>query len=437
MKRVLFFSNSPDLSASLRFFINVPVFLLLASLLLWWAGAGAFDSRWTAAALALTHLLTLGVLASAMIGALLQILPVTSSVYVARTRLTATVVHLALTSGTILLAIGFMTTQPMITRLAALLLAIAFGWFLAAIMIGVRSHRHTRTMGSEPLFRAAQLAVLALFLTVVLGLILLAVRAWGIRLSVPGLTDIHGAWGLLGWMGLLLMGVTFKVIPVFQSTELYPRAIMRFMPPIVFTLLVIWAALLVWLPYGVLWPARATGFLLGACYAGYALVSLHLLRTRKRPSPDTTTRFWFVAMASFVACLPVWLWLQISPDQRTAVTLGILIIVGVAVSAINGMLYKVIPVLLWNHAQMPLKKASPLVPKMKDILPDDIGVNQFRMHLLALVLLLLASRWPPAFTHVAAVTAGVSALWLARNMISALRTYLRAKAQIAAAQDQP
>ncbi|HLR77548.1 MAG TPA: hypothetical protein VK062_00705, partial [Burkholderiaceae bacterium] len=109
MKRILFFSNSPALSASLRFFFNVPFFLLLASGLLWWTGGPAMESRWHAATLALTHLLTLGVLASAMIGALMQILPVTTGVYVASTRLTAIVVHGTLTTGTLLLALSFMT----------------------------------------------------------------------------------------------------------------------------------------------------------------------------------------------------------------------------------------------------------------------------------------------------------------------------------------
>lgn len=436
MKRVLFFANSPDLSASLRFFVNVPAFLVLAAVLLGWAGGGAFESRWTPVALALTHLVTLGVIASAMIGALLQILPVTSGIYVARTRLTATVVHAALTSGTLLLALSFITNQPLVSRAAFVLLSIAFGWFLTAVTIGFWTHRRTRAMGSEPLLRAAQLALLALLVTVTLGVALLSVRAWGMRLAIPNVTDIHGAWGLLGWLGLLLAGVTFKVIPVFQSTELYPRSIMRLLAPAVFTLLALWTALILWLPHNLRWPVTVTGFGLGAVYCLYAGVSLRLILTRKRRTPDTTTRFWLMTMGSFAACLPVWLWLHSSSDPRTAVTLGVLMIMGVAVSAINGMLYKIIPILLWNHTQMPLKTASPLVPKVKEILPDSIAVNQFWIHFSALLLLLLASLWPTLFTHAAALASAVSALWLARNMASAHRIYKQAKTQIAAQLDQ-
>lgn len=436
MKRVLFFSNSPDLGASLRFFINVPIFLLLASALLWWSGGTAIASRWTPAALALTHLLTLGVLASAMIGALLQILPVTTGIYVANTRLTGTVVHFNLTLGTLLLAVSLMVTEPVIARFALLLLTIAFGWLSVALALGFWKHRHTRTRGSEPLLQAAKLALLAMLITVLLGLTLLGVRAWGIRISIPGITDIHGAWGLLGWAGILLAGVTFKVVPVFQATELYPRIIMRFLAPVVFTLLVIWTGLVIWHPPGMIWPAASAGFLLGAVYSIYAGISLRLLRTRKRTAPDTTTRFWLLAMFSFIACLPVWLWWRVDADPRTAVALGILMIVGVTVSAINGMLYKIIPILLWNHAQMPLKSASPFVPKVKDILPDSITINQFRIQSLTLVLLLLASHWSATFTHLAAISSALSALWLARNMVHAFRIYVRAKAKIAANENQ-
>lgn len=395
------------------------------------------ESRWNPATLAVTHLLTLGVLASAMIGALLQILPVTSGVYVARTRLTAMVVHLTLTSGTVLMAISFMSSGQWAARLAAALLTIAFGWLLIAMAAGFYKYRHTRTRGSEPLFRTAQLALLALLLTVTLGLALLSVRAWGARITIPNITDIHGAWGLLGWVGLLLMGVTFKVIPVFQSTELYPHIIMRFLPPVIFMLLVAWTVLSIWQPGGMHWPASIPGFLLGAMYCLYAGISLQLLHARKRSAPDTTTRFWRMAMVSFAACLPVWTWLHIAGDPRMEVVLGVLLIVGVAVSAINGMLYKIIPILLWNHAQMPLKAASPLVPKVKEIIPDAMAVNQFRMQCLALMLLLLASLWPFAFTHMAALSSAVSALWLARNMTSAFRIYRNAKKQITASMDQP
>ena len=80
MQRALDFDKTPALGVPLPFFLNVPLFALLAGLLATWAGPQAFASRWNGAALALTHLWTLGILGSAMLGALIQILAVACNV---------------------------------------------------------------------------------------------------------------------------------------------------------------------------------------------------------------------------------------------------------------------------------------------------------------------------------------------------------------------
>ncbi|HUH39751.1 MAG TPA: hypothetical protein VL024_02660, partial [Castellaniella sp.] len=80
MQRALAFDNTPALRVPLPFFLNVPIFALLAGVLVLWAGPQAFASHWGAATLALTHLFTLGILGSAMLGALMQILPVACNV---------------------------------------------------------------------------------------------------------------------------------------------------------------------------------------------------------------------------------------------------------------------------------------------------------------------------------------------------------------------
>ncbi|MFA5521473.1 MAG: hypothetical protein WCY98_04580 [Castellaniella sp.] len=432
MKRILFFDNSPSLSATLRFFLNVPLFLVLAAVLLATSGPQALASRWTPAALALTHLVTLGVMASAMIGALLQILPVTTSIRVWRTRLTGIVVHAALTAGTLALATAFLWQSQWAARLAWVLLGLAFAWILFAVALGMWLDRERRTQGSEALLSHVQLALVSLVLTVLMGLAMLGVRAWGSRLGIPALTDIHGAWGLLGWLGLLLAGVTFKVIPVFQGTELYPKRVMQWLGGIVFSLLALWTIVRVLDLPGTALLADAAGMLLGAAWAGYAVASMRLLSRRKRTAADTTTRFWWAAMTCFALCLPVWLWYRISLDGRVAVLLGLLPTMGVAVSAINGMLYKILPVLLWNHTQMPLQEPLPQVPKLKTILPDHLGTGQFHAHLVALIVLALACLWPALRLPAAGLTL-VSALWLTRNIAYALGIYRRAQREIAVA----
>jgi hypothetical protein len=77
-----------------------------------------------------------------------------------------------------------------------------------------------------------------------------------------------------------------------------------------------------------------------------------------------------------------------------------------------------------------------VVPKVKEIIPDAVAAKQYWAHLVALLLLLLASLQPDAFTHAAGLMLAISATWLLVNMVNALRFYLRARKQIALALTQ-
>ena len=94
------------------------------------------------------------------------------------------------------------------------------------------------------------------------------------------------------------------------------------------------------------------------------------------------------------------------------------------------MLYKIIPFLLWYHLQKDLTVALPEVPKVKQIIPDTMAARQFWPHLLALLLLVLASLQPMFFTHAAALAVVISMLWLLWNITQALQQFQQAKRQI-------
>ncbi|WP_442597391.1 hypothetical protein ACSBPU_09010 [Parapusillimonas sp. JC17] len=431
MQRALSFNNSPRLGVPLRFLINTPLFVLLAALLLLWAGPSALGSRWTGHALALTHLFTLGVLASAMIGAMMQILPVATGINMLAPRATSIATHLLLTVGTLGLAAGFLTVNPALFQLAILLLGGAFAWLLISGFCGLWRDRRQATKGSTEILVATRLALAALLVTVVMGLLLAASFVWPLPVSRL-FTDLHSAWGLLGWVGLLVMGMSYQVIPMFQVTELYPKVLTRWLAIVVFVLLLAFGANLLRDPLGGVEIGYTLAILLLLAYGVYAYATFRLLWTRKRPQADTTTRFWHTAVFCLAACIPVWL-AQIIMGSDLAVTLGVLFIVGFAWSAVNGMLYKILPFLLWYNAQRDLDVALREVPKVKQILPDDMAARQYWVHLAAVATLVAASLWPADFTRPAALLLAVSALWLAANMARALLFYRRALKNIARA----
>lgn len=449
MQRALAFDQSPPLSVAFRFFLNVPVFLLLAALLLaWLAATGGPYSRWNPLVLAATHIFTLGVLASAMLGALMQILPVATRIRVLYPRITSALVHLCLTFGTLALAAGFITARPGLHVAAVVLLSTAFLAFLAAVGSGIVRDWKLRSPGSAEILVAVRLALVALALTVGAGLYMAGLRGglWSWYGSagewMHSLPDAHAIWGLAGWVGLLVTGVSYQVIPIFQATEIYPRRMTNTLAPAVFLLLTILTLAGYWGG-----DARHTAFLqllavglLALGYLAYGGTTVWLLRTRKRPAPEPTTRFWHTAMASLMlAALLSLLWvatpaphLGLLPDHDTTQMLfGTLLIPGFAVSAVNGMLYKIVPFLLWHNAQRQAESALPFMPKVKDFIAERDAQSQYVAHACA-VALLAAACFIPGLLIAAALALAISALGLARNIGAALRLYLRVCRRIAA-----
>ena len=414
MQRVLSFEHTPPLSLPLRFFLSAPLFALLAGAVVLWQGPDAFASRWSPAALAATHLITLGVLSMTMIGALLQILPVVAGVAIACPRLSANVMHALLCSGAVLLAGAFYWSVPLLFKLALPLLVLALVWLLTACASGL--WRAPRTAAAATL-SGIRMALGALLPTLILGAALAAGLAWALPVPLFLLTDLHVLWGLFGWIGLLLIGVALQVIPMFQITPLYPAWITRGLSRFVLLLLIADSIARIeghWL------QAVFEALLLAACGA-FALVTLTLLARRKRPAPDATTLFWRTAMASLLACAALWF----APLDATArpLILGILFLLGFAYSAVIGMLYKILPFLLWYHWQE--QAAGRTVPRMKLIIPERHAVAQFWSHLAALLLLGAAVVWPLALAlaRLAGFAFMLSSLQLGWNMLRALRAH--------------
>lgn len=424
MQRILSFDQAPPISTPLRFFLTAPVFAILAAMLLFWYGPAALESRWSPLTLALTHLLVLGFLAASMIGALVQILPVVAGVDLPRARLTAGTVHFFLTIGIVSLATAFLSSQPLLFKLALLFLGAAFLWLLLASMIGL-----WQVSNASATLWAIRLALLALLVTVILGATLASAFAWTLGLPLMDLTNLHARWGLLGWVGLLVIGVAYQVVPMFQVTPLYPPSLARWLAPALFVLLLVWSAVDAISPQPNDWSAAlsivvAVGFML------FGMTTLYLLWFRKRPKPDVTVMFWRAAMASLIVCAGIWIAGRFLPQLTVAPSyalfLGVLFIVGFGYSAINGMLYKIVPFLVWYHLQSAISQRG-IVPNVKQVLPDNVTIRQFFAHMAALATLLAAVLWPGALTHIAGLAFAVSSGWLLLNLIGATRMYRRIK----------
>lgn len=425
MQRVLSLEQSPPLRAVLRYFLCTPLFLLLAGALLAWQGEAALQSRWSPATLALTHLLTLGALGMSMAGALLQILPVVAGVTLPRAQLMARALHALLAGGTVTLAAAFLLGQPWLFQAALALLAPALLWLTGAVALALWQ---PQAAGAAPMLGTVRLALAALLVTVALGAVLARGLGWpAAPVLVPLMmaTDLHAMWGVFGWGALLLAGVAFQVVPMFQVTPLYPDAVQRHFGVAVFLLLVAASLGTVLARAGALaWQQVPAGLVLLA-YALFAGQTGLLLARRKRPAPDAMTLFWRLSMCSLAAGLPLWLIPGTLAGSGRPLALGVLAIVGFLYSAINGMLYKIVPFLVWHHLQSGAA-AGQRAPAIKHIITERSAQGQFWLQTLALALLLAACWWPHQLARPAGVALLASAAWLGWNLVRAARTTYRA-----------
>jgi hypothetical protein len=110
---------------------------------------------------------------------------------------------------------------------------IPFRFFLTApLFLLAAGLALTRARGAPHTVRAMRLAVGSLLLTVSLGLALTgALNGWLPIIQLNVWVDAHLAWGLLGWVGLLLIGVAYQVVPMFHVTPSYPRWVLRWLAP--------------------------------------------------------------------------------------------------------------------------------------------------------------------------------------------------------------
>lgn len=418
--------ESPRLAVPARFFVTAPLFGVLAAALMLWAGPGPYAVRWSTSVLAATHLLTLGYMAMVMFGALMQVFPVVVGQSFPRARGVSVVVHLLLTVGVALLVLGFLIAPARLTGVAAVVLAAAAGVLLAAAAaalarVGVRG----------PAARALALALAALLVTAGLG-VWLALAYGGAVPPALGWVDDHVAWGLAGWLPLLVMAVGYQVVPMFQLTPAYPRWLRRGLGSWVFAGLALGVALR-HAPVPAWAPAIVFGLVAGAL-AAFAGVTLELQRRRRRRLPDATVWYWQLGMAVLLAAAALWVagrcWPALAADPRWALLLGALMILGFAIPVINGMLYKIVPFLVWLHLALapgggPRPEAGS-APHMRQIIPPRRAKAQFLVYAAGLALLLAGvAGAAPAFRPGAALF-GIACLLLGKDILLALRVYAAA-----------
>jgi hypothetical protein len=429
MQALLSYDQSPPLAAPLRFFLTAPLFGILAGALILTSGPALFASRWTQEALALTHLLTAGFMLQVMLGAMVQVLPVVAGANIANGRRVAALVHAATSVGALVLAAAFLTFSPLLMALASVLLAAGVGLFVAAA-----AHALYRVPTTSPTIAGLKLSLVGLFVTVALGLAMTSALAGALvlPLGLPQLAGIHLVWGFVAWATVLLAAVAYVVVPMFQLTPAYPERFGHAYAAAALGVVTLWSAAEI---FAAEIAARILAAAVVAIAALFAAITLKLQRASKRAQFDVTQHYWRVAMASALASCALWFAAQVLPEfdawEGWPFLFGVALIAGGFVSVIVGMLYKIVPFLVWLSLQN-LGQGRLLAPNMKKIIAEKAMRGQMLAHFAACALLVLAVFLPDALALPAGIALIAANGWLARNLVAALKVHRDHRRKIAA-----
>lgn len=204
--------RAPATALPALFLRTVPAWGVLAGLMLLAEGPALLGSRWSPATVALVHVFTLGILGNAMFGSLLQFLPAAAGVRVAGGAWLALALHGLLNAGALALVIGLWGHRAPLREAGGSLLGLAFALLAAAALPGL-----LRRAAGSLLHAGIALSLLGGVATTALGLALIAAMSGRLVLDLPRWTDVHAAFGLLAWVGLLLASVGRVVMPMFQG----------------------------------------------------------------------------------------------------------------------------------------------------------------------------------------------------------------------------
>jgi hypothetical protein len=333
--------------------------------------------------IALAHLLVLGCGASICMGAMYPIVPVAldAPLHSARLAIPHTLLHL-LGVAAIVPAFCFWEMRGVATGGGLVLLgAILFAYNLA------------RTLAATPRF-----GVVAAFVATTLAWMLSAM-ALGILMALSKIAPLlpgdpvrwlhaHAHLGILGIFVNLIVGVSLKLLPMFAMSEWSERTRSWAMLATINGGL---ALLAVAIPLGSRPLAVAAAALVASGFAIYAFEIAAILRARRRAAFDPGLITFLGALAAipptcalgFVAATIGQA--SLAPALRLAYAFAALF--GIVIPAIVGMLYKILPFLVWHRVYGPRVGREP-VPTFAEMVSPPLQTATSVLFLTGLTLLL-------------------------------------------------
>ncbi len=359
--------QAPPFSAPFRFFITAPLFGMMAGLILLVGDSGLFGDTRMLSFVGVTHLMTLGIVTMVMMGAMQQMLPVIAGVRFEAPLRNARLIHMGMGAGTLLFAVGLLWISTPLLLAGVMIVMATILFFAGVVGMGL-----LRVENRSDSVRAFGYAVISLVVAVGFGA--------AVGFSFGGIGDHTGAaplhinWIVFGWIMLLVIGVSFQVVPMFYVTDPYPSFCRKRGVSVIFGMLVLISAVSV-LEIDSAWIVPGAHLVIVVLTAGYAAVTVRMLYRRKRAVRDANVLFWYFAMGSlFLGVIGWYIGNNIAGSEMLRTGASVLFGTGFVLSLLSAMLYKIVPFLVWFHLT---NMGHFGVPTMREL----IGEKRIKAHL--------------------------------------------------------
>lgn len=373
--------NAPSIALPMRF--------MIFGLLSLFTGAGFLVARpdvlanyhYGSQILAITHIFTLGFIASIVMGAMYQLVPVALEARLFSERLGRWqfVMHALGVAGMVWTFWIFDMKQV--------------GHFgsLAGLGIGLFVYNIARTLARIPRWNVIAWAIAsALFwisLTMLAGLYLAAAKSWSFSPFQPlAQMHAHAHAGFIGFFLMMIVGVSYKLVPMFALSDVQNAERAGWSIGLLNAGLAgLFIAVLLQSAFKPIFAAVVAG---GLTVYGWEMRAI--LRARLRRELDWGLQAFLLALALLVPVTGLGLFLAWPGLALTELTgqmenlYGLLALLGVVTLAILGMLFKIMPFLVW-YAVYSRQIGRCKVPSLADLYSARLQVASFGNYLAALL----------------------------------------------------
>ncbi len=406
--------QAPPIWVPLRFFITAPLFAILAGVLIFFSEADILSNRHSIESIVIAHIFTIGFFGFVMLGALTQMLPVLAGVKIKKVDSVSLVSYLLLSSGIAFISIGLYYNNSIFSTLAFIALGSGFFTMISAIAIGMKSVNNY-----TPTVKGMAVAITFAFSIVLMGLYLLYGYIFSdITSEHMHIADIHSVWGIFGFAGILIISVAFQVLPMFYVAPHFKSFCKKKVVMLVAVGLVFWLILNIALPeYSFIAKIWISLFFLA-----FSTTVWMKFNKRRRPISDVTVWYW--RTSSIFLALGIFMWVFDEYfSHKYIVMASVFIGGGFIMSVMIGMLYKIVPFLVWFHLN---SMGYMSIPTMNEMINKNVAKVQFILFVTSLIGFTF-SFYYLELLKVSAICFIFSMVTLQYNIAFAIRVYIKTK----------